>query len=135
MKNNIRADRVAIPVLSDKGVASRVNAHFGKSRGFVVVNSDGSDFVYLKTNDIREVDECAPIAGLAASGARALLCVGMGRGARARCDTAGLQVYQAEGVTVGDVLSRLSSGLIGDFPESSICSQNEGHSCGGGHSH
>lgn len=140
MKNdNLRVDRVAIPVVSDKGASSRVNPHFGKSKGFVVVNSDGSDLVYLKSDDIRALNECAPITGLAASGAGALLCVGMGRGARARCDAAGLRVFQAEGATVQDALSPFAAGLSVDFPESSICDHGHDHdhehACEEGHCH
>ena len=34
-----KTTRVAIPVFKDEGLSSKINAHFGKSRGFILVDS------------------------------------------------------------------------------------------------
>jgi predicted Fe-Mo cluster-binding NifX family protein len=128
--------RVAIPVLKEAGLLSKVSAHFGKSRGFIVIDSDGENLLYLDTKSARQENECAPIRALAKHGCRALLCLSMGRGALVRSHEAGLLIYKASGgQTVADVLASFRAGTCDDFPDSALCSHSDhDHDHGHGHS-
>ena len=128
--------RLAMPVIRNEGLASVVNPHFGKSKGFLLVNADGTNVQYLNSDDIRLEGECAPVAGLVEAGAQALLCVGMGGGALARCQGAGLSVYQCpSGATVEQVLEGLASGRKAPFPEDSLCDHDHNHDHNHDHRH
>lgn len=119
--------RLAIPVISNEGLESRVSRHFGKSPGFIVVDSDGGNWEFLESKTERRSHECAPIRGLVERGSRALLCCSMGRGALARSHEAGLQIYQATGgPLVRDALEAFRAGACPDLPDSALC--NHGHS-------
>ena len=124
--------RLAMPVLEDAGLESRINAHFGKSKAFVVVDCDGNNYRYFEADALRQASECAPISGLVGNGAKAVMCRGMGKGAMARCSQAGLVLLDAPGSTVGECIANFLQGLAEDFPDSSICSHGE--SCCG-HDH
>jgi predicted Fe-Mo cluster-binding NifX family protein len=120
---NSSTTRVAIPVIKDAGLASKVSSHFGKSRGFIVVDSDGAHCEYLDTKQARQAHECAPIRALADSGSRVILCRSMGRGALVRSHEAGLRIYTTgESETVADVLAAFRTGQCPDFPDSALCS-------------
>lgn len=127
--------RLAIPVLADAGMESRIDQHFGKSKGFILINSDGTNCEYLDAALARGPSECAPISALVKSGARAVLCRGMGKGALVRCHEAGMLVGQSVGRTVAEALENLQLGRSIDFPDSALCSH--GDSCDGeeGHGH
>jgi predicted Fe-Mo cluster-binding NifX family protein len=126
--------RVALPVLKDAGLASRVSKHFGKSKGFIIVDSNGENCEYLDTEKARLGHECAPIRALAEHGCRALLCHSMGRGALRRSHEAGFHIYKAAGGNlVVDVLDDFRSGRCPDLPDSALCSHHHGHD--GEHEH
>ena len=130
-ETHLLANRVAIPVVGDEGMDSRVNPHFGKSIGFVVVDLNGENLRFLDAAALRKPSECAPISGLAEKGAKALLCLGMGRGALVRCHEAGLLVFQASGATVREALACFAAGISADFPDESICGHGGEDGCGG----
>jgi len=122
--------RVAIPVLKNEGLLSKVSAHFGKSRGFIVVNSDGGNCHYLDTKSERKEHECAPIRSLVENGCRVLLCQSMGRGAMSRSHKAGLLIHQTKsGSSVAETLSTFRAGNCPDFPDSSLCSHTHHDHC------
>ncbi len=127
--HNNQTTRVAIPVIKDAGLASKVSGHFGKSRGFIVVDSDGAHGQYIDSKLARQAHECAPIRALARNGSRVILCRSMGRGALTRCHEAGMRIYSAgEGETVDEVLATFRAGLCPDFPDSALCTHtHQGH--------
>jgi len=113
-------------VQENAGLLSKVSHHFGKSRGFIIVDSDGEHCHYLDTKSARQPHECAPIRALKKDGCRVLLCQSMGRGALARSHEAGLLIYQASrGSLVVDLLNTFREGNCPDFPDSALCSHRE----------
>lgn len=122
-----RIVRIGIPVVDRLGLGSRISAHFAKSRGFLVVDSDGGREVYLPTAESCEASECAPIRALAREGVKVMLCHGIGQGALARCHEAGMQILKAEGFTVSDAVSAFRSGACSDFPDSQLCCHHGDH--------
>jgi predicted Fe-Mo cluster-binding NifX family protein len=121
-------------------VDSKLSSHFGKSKGFIVINSDGTDCEYIDSQRARQSNECAPIRSLVESGCRALICQSMGRGALATSHAAGFLIYKAtSGGTVAEVLEDFRQGNCLDFPDSALCSHHDDHDhdheCGAGHTH
>lgn len=131
---------VAIPVLKNEGLASRISRHFGKTPGFLLSDSEGTQWEYLDSNRLRKPGECAPISSLAEKGCQFIFCQNMGPGALQRCRKAGLRVYETQGGrTVSEVLEAFRSGKNTDLPDSALCHHDHGscidHSHGGVHEH
>lgn len=117
--------RVVLPVVKFTGLNSRVSRHFGRSPGFLAIDLNGENSVYLDSVTVRGPSECAPIRAIVDTGAKVVLAKGMGRGALKRCYEAGLQIFEANGDTVEEVLQSLRIGGCPEFPDSALC--NHGH--------
>jgi len=131
---SIPTTRIALPVLEDQGMQSIVNQHFGKSKGFIIVNSDGTELTYIDTASARKENECAPIRALVEHGCKTLLCHSMGRGALARSHQAGLLIYQAQGgQSIAEALDAFRQGKCPDLPDRALCNHHhhdgEAHAC------
>ncbi len=121
-ENTVQITRLAMPVLKNAGLESRISQHFGKACGFIILNSDGSNCEYLDTKASRRSNECAPIRALVEHGSKVLLCCSMGRGALTRSHEAGLLILQANsGDSVADVLNAFQKGRCNDFPDNALC--------------
>ncbi len=117
--------RLAMPVNRYDGLDSTLSQHFGKAPGFIVVDATGGELTYLDSAKARRASECAPIQALVSAGSRVVLANSMGRGAMARCLAAGMQILQAEGQTVAEVLEAYRGQHCPDFPDDAICSHHE----------
>ncbi|MBC2606260.1 NifB/NifX family molybdenum-iron cluster-binding protein [Pelagicoccus albus] len=119
--------RLVMPVIENNGLESLISEHFGQAPGFLAIDCDGQNPVYLDAQEARGPSECAPIDALARSGAKYVLCKGMGKGALKRCLHASLQVMQAKGNTVAEVLEAVREEGWADFPDSAICDHGGDH--------
>ncbi|WFB37685.1 NifB/NifX family molybdenum-iron cluster-binding protein [Kiritimatiellota bacterium B12222] len=121
---------VAIPVLHNRGPASQLSRHFGKSPGFMLVDPALQTFQYCESASMKEAGECAPISALVGQGCAVLICHSMGEGALTRCREAGLEIVKAAGGTeVAEVLHAYALGEYEAFPESALCRHDHDH-CG-----
>jgi predicted Fe-Mo cluster-binding NifX family protein len=59
----------------------------------------------LVENTARRASECAPISALVRAGARVVVTKSMGHGALRRCHEAGMQIMEASGRTVKELLN------------------------------
>lgn len=131
---------VAMPVLKNQGLASRVSRHFGKAPGFILSDPSGTKWEYVDSKSVRKPDECAPISALAERGCQAIFCQNMGQGALEKCRKAGLMIYQTQGdLMVSEVMAAFKSGRRTELPESALCHHEHGqcddHNHGAGHEH
>lgn len=126
MKNIMKKQtvRLAMPVNRYDGLNSKLSQHFGKAPGFIVVDASGGDLTYLDTARARRASECAPVQALVSAGSKIVLANSMGRGAMARCHSAGMQILQAEGATVAEVLEAYRGQHCPDFPDEALCSHH-----------
>jgi predicted Fe-Mo cluster-binding NifX family protein len=126
----IQKKLIAIPVSGYDGIHSKVSGHFGKSRGFIITDEAGGELTYLDTAKVRGASECAPITALVRAGARVVVAKSMGRGALRRCHEAGMQILEANGATVKEVLDLYQSGQTADFPDTALCAHHSHGSVG-----
>lgn len=127
MKNSMKKEpvRLAMPVHRYDGLNSTLSQHFGKAPGFIVVDASGGDLTYLNTAIARRARECAPVQALVSAGSKIVLANSMGRGAMNRCHSAGMQILQAKGATVADVLEAYRGQHCPNFPDDALCSHHE----------
>lgn len=117
---------MAMPVIEDRGLDSGLCDHFGKAPGFILVDADGSDPVFV-AGSLRRPSECAPIQALIDGGASVILARGMGVGALERCHRAKLLILEAVGETVADTLDAFRAGGCADFPDHALCDHHGDH--------
>ena len=122
--------RFAIPVTERNGLLSKVSRHFGKSVGFMLVDSNGGYAAYMNVAEVRREGECAPIQALQDNECQVILCYSMGRGAYTRCLNAGFEIYKiTEGDRVIDVMNRYGRDVYERFGTESLCSHGHDSSC------
>ena len=121
--------KVCFPVEENRGLDSRVYGHFGSAPGFVVVDTETRELTAIDNGDrIHEHGACNPVAGLAGHKVDAIVVGGIGGGALAKLNGAGLRVFQAQEGTVADNVAL--------FQELRLPEYQPGHTCGGhGHGH
>jgi len=115
--------KVCIPVVSQDGLKSQVNPHFGTSAHYAIYDTE---LEQLQAFDMGgETCRCGSPA-LLSMDLDAVICGGIGNGALRKLQLNGIKVYSTDADTVGQALSLLKSGHLGEQCESS---------CGGGHAH
>lgn len=122
--------KICFPVQENLGLASQVFGHFGSAPLFVVVNTESNVLTTIHNRDqIHQHGGCNPLAGLSGETVDAIVVGGIGGGALAKLNHAGMRVFQAQAGTIEQNMKLLHSKNLPEFMP--------GHSCGGhgtGHS-
>jgi len=123
--------KICFPVIAVQGLESVVNEHFGSSRQFVIVDSESGQ---LSTIDNRDIEHqhgaCNPVGALGGHHVDAVVVGGIGAGAVARLQQAGIKVFKAQATTVGENLSLLAGGSFNQTMAANCGGHQHGHSCG-----
>jgi len=93
--------KICFPVVTVEGLASIVNGHFGSSRQFVIVDSASGQLEVIDNRDLdHQHGACNPVGALGGHAVDAVVVGGIGAGAVARLQQAGIKVFKAQGATV-----------------------------------
>ncbi len=104
---------ICIPIDEERGLDSSVCAHFGGALRFLLVNTQDRSFRVLHNgNGGHEHGRCSPIAALAGHSINAMIVGGIGRGAIAHLEAAGISVYLAEHSRAADNIDALARGQL-----------------------
>jgi len=123
--------RVSFPVESNEGLDSPVYGHFGSAPLFVVVDTETLLVRESRNRDLHhEHGACSPLKSLVGEAVDAIVVGGIGAGALAGLNRAGLTVYQAIGGTIADNLAMLLHVKLPVVTPAGVCG---GHSGGCGH--
>lgn len=114
-------NRIAFPVKGDHGLDAEINPHFGHSAHYIITDATGEELQHIAADILRLPNECAPISGLIALGAKKIVCKSMGQGAYARCKEAGLSVERALANTIRGHLENVRSNTLNHFSEKDLC--------------
>ena len=103
--------QICIPVVEDRGLESRVSAHFGSAPGFMIVDTEsGNARLIGNSNQHHAHGMCQPLAALAGETVEGIVVGGIGMGALMKLQAAGIMVYRAVHPTVGETLAALHGG-------------------------
>jgi predicted Fe-Mo cluster-binding NifX family protein len=117
--------RVCVPITRDEGLESPVSAHFGSAPAFAIVDCDTGDVAVLQNrNQHHAHGACQPLAALAGQGVDAVVVGGIGQGALARLQAAGVEVVQAELATVREALEGYRSGTLKAMSPRAVCAHH-----------
>jgi predicted Fe-Mo cluster-binding NifX family protein len=121
---------VCIPVNEDKGLESRVCAHFGSAPAFVVVDTEtGACRAIVNQNQHHGHGQCAPLASLQGQGIDAVVVGGIGMGALGKLQAAGMAVHRSVHATVAEAVDALKAGTLPAMDAQSACAHH-GHDHG-----
>ena len=127
--------KLCIPISSDQGLNSPVNAHFGSTPAFLVYDSEtGEHRVKVNANEHHAHGMCQPLAALAGENLDAIVVGGIGYGAMMKLQAAGLEVFLSEYPTVQATIEAMEKGLLKSVTAETACGHHghgEGGSCHG----
>ncbi|MBE0598721.1 MAG: diguanylate cyclase [Desulfuromonadales bacterium] len=123
--------KLCFPVERNEGMESPVYSHFGSAPLFVVVDTETRQVSEIANRDLHHAHgNCSPLKALGNVTVDAIVVGGIGAGALAGLNRAGLTVYRAMGATVADNLAMLAQVELPVLTPAGACG---GHSGGCGH--
>lgn len=126
--------KICFPVSTNEGLDSKVFGHFGSAPMFVVVDTETSEIQeVVNRNREHTHGACRPMQALGGHIYDAIVVDGIGRGALAGLNRAGLKVYQAQNTTIAQNLDRFGKGELCEVHYDQVCAEHRhghGHSCG-----
>ena len=129
--------QICIPVLEDRGLDSRVSAHFGSAPAFMIVDTESRTCRLVgNANQHHAHGMCQPLQALGEVSPDAVVVGGIGRGALLKLNASGIRVFLAAAGTVADNLTALREGRLPEASPATACGHH-GHeaSTGGGCGH
>jgi predicted Fe-Mo cluster-binding NifX family protein len=125
--------KICFPITVNQGLASSVFDHFGSAQRFILVDTETESVVSIDNEDLHHVHgACNPLKALAGNQVDAIVVGGIGGGALAMLNRAGVKVYTSQAATVGENIALFKSGAIQELVARTCGGHGEGH--GAGHS-
>lgn len=126
---------ICFPVIQNQGIQSEVYAHFGSAPMFLLVDSETQQVHEVINRDLHHAHgACKPLKALGGATVDAIVVGGIGGGALAGLQRAGLKVFLAQGETIADNLACLGEEDLPELTADQVCGAH-GHSQGHGHGH
>lgn len=125
--------KLCIPTMDDSGLTGMPSAHFGSAPFFTFVDTETREVEAVRNNGSgHQHGACRPLEFLGVRPVDALICQGLGRGALARLQEAGVNVFVTREDSVEKALAALQEGRLQEMTVNDAC---RGHSHGHSHSH
>ncbi len=119
--------RVCIPTIDDQGPNGLPSAHFGASPFLTFFDLDTGDWEAVPNGSSgHQHGACRPLDALTGRPVDAVLCQGLGRGAFARLQQAGIAVYLAREPDTAGCLEAYRAGRLPRLIEAQLC-HGHGH--------
>jgi len=125
---------VFIPVVEDLGLESRVSSHFGSAPLFLVVETgSGTCRTIPNENQHHGHGGCQPLRAMAGENIGIVIVGGIGMGALAKLQAAGIRVFVSSLGTVEETLTALEAGALMEATPATSCAHHGEASSGHGH--
>lgn len=123
--------KICIPSMDDKGLESTVSDHFGRAPYFTLVDTESNELEIMANPDCHEggggEHSCHHSGHLKARKVDAVITGGMGRGALAGLNQAGIRVMVAGSGKVADMVRSVQDGSARDLVPEQVCGGGAGH--------
>jgi predicted Fe-Mo cluster-binding NifX family protein len=120
--------RIVIPVEDNSGINSKVAQHFGQAPYFALIELDGAKIakVEIEKNTSTHMGGTGdPHGGILSLRPSVIVACAMGPGAKNCFENAGVQVLQAIGITVNEIIGNYNSGNLA--PLTAVCPHSHHH--------
>lgn len=125
--------KLCFPISKNEGLSSQVFNHFGSAPLFLLVDTETQQVQELPNRQQgKGHGSCGQHQALVAEQVDALILSGIGRGALAKLETAGITVFQAQGATVSDNILCLVDKRLKQLKVEGACAGHQ-HAHGAGH--
>lgn len=123
---------ICIPVTEDNGLDSRLSGHFGSAPVFMIVDTEtGACRPVPNANHSHGHGMCQPLASLGGQQVDAAVVGGIGVGALAKLQAAGIRTFKASGASAKEACDAFTSGTLVEITPAMAC-RHQGH---GDHQH
>ena len=120
--------RICVPIIEDSGIASKASEHFGSAPFFFVYDTDtNSQEVVANTNQHHGHGMCHPLSVLARHKLNAVVCRGMGGGAIAKMNVAGIKVYTGSATTAKEAIDAFVANQLSELTPDNACAHQGCH--------
>lgn len=127
--------KICFPVTANQGLESKVFDHFGSAQRFVLVDTETDALLSIDNDDQHHAHgACNPLKALAGNQVDAIVVGGIGGGALAKLNRAGVRVYSSQAATVGENVALFKSGAFRELVPQG-CGAHGGHGHGHGQGH
>jgi predicted Fe-Mo cluster-binding NifX family protein len=124
----VLTERIVIPVENNLGINAQIAQHFGQAPYFALVELNGAQIakVEIEKNTSTHMGGTGhPHGSILSLRPTAVVACGMGPGAKNCFEGAGVQVLQAIGVTVSEIIENYKNGLL--QPLTAVCPHAHHH--------
>ena len=119
--------RICMPVSESNGIGSTMCEHFGSAPFFLVHDTDaGTCEIIPNSNAQHDHGMCNPLSVLADRKLDAIICRGIGRGAIARLDAAGIRVYLSEAPDARGAIEAFRGNTLSEASQEMACTRHGG---------
>ena len=116
---------ICIPVTDDKGLESRVNAHFGSAPIFLVVDTENGACRAISNRNLNHGHGmCQPLLSLAGERVDGMVVGGIGMGALGKLQAANIQVYLSEHPTAAATVEAFKAGKLKVVTPQTACGRH-----------
>ncbi len=116
--------RICVPTSSEGGLQDRVAEHFGRAQTYTVVDTDTGHVTVVRNNSEHMGGMGKPPEQIAATGAQALVCSGLGPRAIDMLGSYGIAVYVGAAGTVEETVEAYKKGLLEPATEETACKEH-----------
>lgn len=117
---------LCVPISENLGLKSPVCAHFGSAPMFMIVDSSDRSFRIVENKHRRHGHGgCAPLETIAKESYDALVVGGIGAGALARLQTAGIQVLKSDYSTVEETVEEFKAKKLQPIDPTKACAGHD----------
>jgi predicted Fe-Mo cluster-binding NifX family protein len=120
--------RLLVPTIEPPSATARISSHFGKAPYFAVLDTESGAVTALGGPSANH--ECRTLAAaLVAEGVDAVACAGLGPGALASLNAAGIPVYVTREQSVAQVASAWQAGAVAAAQPGDTCHSHSSGQC------
>lgn len=120
--------KICIPLKSNQGLNSPVNAHFGSAPYFLIYDTTDETFEVINNQYQRHIHGmCHPLKSLENQNINAVVCKGMGARAVQRLNNSGIKTYRVSAETVETIIKKYKKGALEEITIENACIDHARH--------
>jgi len=120
--------KICIPIIENKGLKAKVNAHFGSALCFLIYDTANGNFEVIGNSDNHHMHGmCHPLKALENRDIGAVVCGGMGARAVQKLNESGIKTYRANEETVEEIIERYKEGGLEKITIKNACANHNCH--------